>query len=157
DEVGIGERFQPFYPSNEGPDLGVDTWPGDQWMVGGSTNWGWFSFDPDLNLVYYGTSNPGIWNSGMRRRNQEQLLDQVQWANKWSAAIMARDLDTGELIWAYQTTPHSNGDYDAIQENILVDLIIDGQKRRALVHFDKNGFAYTLDRATGEVLVAEPF
>jgi PQQ-dependent dehydrogenase (methanol/ethanol family) len=157
EEVGIGERFQAVYESHRGKDLGVETWPGDQWKLGGSTNWGWFTYDPELNLVYYGTSNPGTWNPSLRRVPPDELTDQVRWANKWSLAAMARDLDTGELVWAYQYTPHSMADHDSIQEHILVDLEIDGRLRKTLVHFDKNGFAYTIDRATGEVLVAEPF
>ncbi len=108
--------------------------------------WGWLSYDPELNLVYYGTSNPGPWNEGMRKGD-----------NKWSCAILARDADTGELRWAFQVTPHDMWDYDAVNENILVDLPLGGTTRKALVHFDRNGYGYTLDRATGEVLVAQPF
>ena len=108
--------------------------------------WGWLSYDPELNLVYYGTSNPGPWNEGVRKGD-----------NKWSCAIMARDADTGELRWAFQVTPHDMWDYDTVNENILVDLPLGGTTRKTLVHFDRNGFGYTIDRATGEVLVAQPF
>ena len=100
--------------------------------------WGWISYDPELNLIYHGTSNPGPWNGSQRPGD-----------NKWSAAIIARDADTGEMIWAFQPTPHDIWDYDAVNENILVDLPMDGATRKALVHFDRNGFAYTMDRATG--------
>ncbi len=145
-DVLIDATFKPFYESDTGTDVGVKSWPGDSWKRGGAVAWGWVSFDPALNLVYYGTSNPGPWNEGMR------LGD-----NKWSCTIIARDADTGKVRWVFQVTPHDMWDYDAVNENILVDLPINGAPRKALVHFDRNGFAYTLDRATGEVLVAEPF
>jgi len=122
-EVGITDRFNPFYDNLKGEDLGVTTWPKDQWKIGGSSVWGWFSYDPELNLVYYGTSNPGTWNASIRRNGQENLGgDQLKWANKWSASVMARDLDTGELVWAYQFTPHDEWDYDGINEMVLADL-----------------------------------
>ena len=142
----VGPRFKPFYAQDRGTELGVTTWAGDSWKQAGGTAWGWVSYDPTLNLIYYGTSNPGPWNAGMRPGD-----------NKWTCAILARDADTGELRWAFQVTPHDMWDYDAVNENILVDLPVKGTMRKALVHFDRNGFGYTIDRATGEVLVAEPF
>jgi PQQ-dependent dehydrogenase (methanol/ethanol family) len=122
------------------------SWPGDSWKVGGATVWGWVSYDPALNLIYHGTSNPGPWNGNQRPGD-----------NKWSAAIIARDADTGDMVWAFQPTPHDVWDYDAVNENILVDMPMSGTTRKVLVHFDRNGFAYTIDRATGQVLVAQPF
>src|SRR5690606_20200483 len=83
--------------------------------------------------------------------------DQRPGDNKWSMTIWARDPKTGEARWAYQMTPHDAWDYDGVNENILVDLEINGRLRKTLVHFDRNGFAYTIDRTTGEVLVAEPY
>ena len=145
-DVKVGPRFKSFYPSGTGTDLGLTSWPGDTWKQGGAAAWGWLSYDPELNLVYYGTSNPGPWNEGVRKGD-----------NKWSCAIMARDADTGELRWAFQVTPHDMWDYDTVNENILVDLPLGGTTRKTLVHFDRNGFGYTIDRATGEVLVAQPF
>lgn len=145
-DVKIGPRFKPFYPTERGKDLGLTSWPRDAWKIGGGAVWGWLSYDPALNLVYYGTSNPGPWNQDVRPGD-----------NKWTCAILARDADTGELVWAFQVTPHDVWDYDAVNENILVDMPVKGQVRKALVHFDRNGFAYTLDRATGEVLVAQPY
>lgn len=145
-DVKIGPKFKPFYAHDRGKDLGVSSWPGDTWKTGGGVVWGWLSYDPALNLIYHGTSNPGPWNSSQRSGD-----------NKWTAAILARDGDTGEVVWAFQVTPHDMWDYDAVNENILVDLPIKGQMRKALVHFDRNGFAYTMDRATGEVILAEPF
>ncbi len=129
-----------------GKDSGINTWKGDQWKIGGGTTWGWFSYDPDLNLVYYGSGNPSTWNPTQRPGD-----------NRWSMTIWARDADTGMAKWVYQMTPHDEWDYDGINEMILIDKEIKGKMRKALVHFDRNGFGYTLDRVTGELLVAEKF
>jgi PQQ-dependent dehydrogenase (methanol/ethanol family) len=145
-DVKIGASFKPFYPSLRGKDLGVTTWRGDQWKLGGSTVWGWISYDPQLRLIYYGTANPGTWNPDMRPGD-----------NLWSTTLFARDPDTGEARWALQSTPHDEWDYDNVNESIVVDLPINGQPRKVLVHFDRNGYATTVDRATGEILVAAPF
>lgn len=145
-DVLIDASFKPFYAHDKGVNLGATTWPGDSWKRGGGVAWGWVSFDPTLNLIYYGTSNPGPWNEGMR------LGD-----NKWTCSIIARDADSGKVRWVLQVTPHDMWDYDAVNENILVDMAVKGIARKTLVHFDRNGFAYTIDRTTGEVLVAEPF
>ncbi len=132
-------------------DLGVSTWAGDEWKIGGGTTWGWYTYDPDLDLIYYGTGNPGTWNPSQRALNGERV------DNKWSMSIFARDPDTGMAKWVYQKTPFDEWDYDGINENILADIEVDGQMRKVLVNFDRNGFGYTLDRETGELLVAEKF
>ena len=132
-------------------DLGVSTWNGDEWKIGGGTTWGWYTYDPDLDLIYYGTGNPGTWNPAQRALNGERV------DNKWSMSIFARDPDTGMAKWVYQKTPFDEWDYDGINENILADIEINGEMRKVLVNFDRNGFGYTLDRETGELLVAEKF
>jgi PQQ-dependent dehydrogenase (methanol/ethanol family) len=129
-----------------GKDSSLKSWQGDQWKIGGGTTWGWYSYDPELNLVYYGTGNPSTWNPAQRPGD-----------NKWSMTIFARDLDTGVAKWVYQMTPHDEWDYDGVNEVPLVDLDIKGKKVPALVHFDRNGFGYTLNRETGELLVAEKY
>ena len=129
-----------------GANSSLDSWEGDQWQIGGGTTWGWTTYDPDLNLIYYGTGNPSTWNPSQRPGD-----------NKWSMTIMARDADTGVAKWMYQKTPHDEWDFDGVNENILVDKEIDGTMRKLLVNFDRNGFAYTLDRETGELLVAEKY
>ena len=129
-----------------GPDSSTSTWQGDQWKIGGGATWGWFSYDPALNLVYYGSGNPSTWNPVQRPGD-----------NRWSMAIWARDLDTGAVKWVYQMTPHDEWDFDGVNEMILTDQTIGGTPRKLLTHFDRNGFGYTLDRATGELLVAEKF
>lgn len=145
-DVLIGPRFKPFYSQYKGQDLGVKSWPPDAWKVGGGGMWGWISYDPDLNLIYSGNSNPGPWNAEVRPGE-----------NYWTAGIFARDLDTGEAVWFYQTSPHDLHDYDAVNENILLDLPINGQQRKVLLHPDRNGYMYVIDRTTGEVLQANPF
>jgi lanthanide-dependent methanol dehydrogenase len=129
-----------------GADSSLKTWEGDQWKIGGGCTWGWMSYDPALNLVYYGSGNPSTWNPKQRPGD-----------NKWSMTIFARDADTGMAKWVYQMTPHDEWDYDGVNEMILSDQQINGQPRKLLTHFDRNGLGYTLDRETGELLVAEKF
>ena len=129
-----------------GKDSSLKSWQGDQWKIGGGTTWGWYSYDPDLNQFYYGNGNPSTWNPVQRPGD-----------NKWTMSLWGRDLDTGMAKWVYQMTPYDEWDYDGVNENILVDQKIKGQMRKMLVHFDRNGFGYTMDRETGELLVAEKF
>ena len=129
-----------------GKDSSLKTWKGDQYKLGGGTTWGWYSYDPKLNLLYYGSGNPGTWNPAQRPGD-----------NKWSMTIWARDLDTGAAKWVYQMTPHDEWDYDGVNEVPLIDVTIGGKKVPALVHFDRNGFGYTLNRENGELLVAQKF
>jgi PQQ-dependent dehydrogenase (methanol/ethanol family) len=134
------------YASHRGRDLGVKTWPAEAWRHGGATASGWISYDPELNLVYYGTDHPAPYNATLRAGD-----------NKWSNTLFARDPITGKVRWAYQITPHDEWGFDGSNESILADLKIQGSTVRALVHFDRNGFAYTLDRVTGQVLLAERY
>jgi len=129
-----------------GKDSSLKTWQGDQWKIGGGSTWGWYSYDPQENLMYYGSGNPSTWNPSQRPGD-----------NKWSMTLWARDVDTGKVRWVYQMTPHDEWDFDGVNEVILADIDVKGKKRKVAVHFDRNGFAYTLDRVTGELLVAEKF
>jgi lanthanide-dependent methanol dehydrogenase len=129
-----------------GADSSLKTWQGDQWKIGGGCTWGWISYDPQLNLVYYGSGNPSTWNPKQRPGD-----------NKWSMTIWARDPDTGMAKWVYQMTPHDEWDFDGVNEMILADVDVGGTTHKALVHFDRNGFAYTLDRTNGALLVAEKY
>ena len=129
-----------------GKDSSLKTWQGDQWKTGGGATWGWYSYDPKLNLMYYGSGNPSTWNPKQRPGD-----------NRWSMTIWARDVDTGVAKWVYQMTPHDEWDFDGVNEMILSDQKIDGKERQVLTHFDRNGFGYTLDRVTGELLVAEKY
>jgi len=129
-----------------GKDSSLKTWQGDQWKIGGGCTWGWISYDPQLDLVYYGSGNPSTWNPKQRPGD-----------NKWSMTIFARNPDNGTAKWVYQMTPHDEWDYDGVNEMILSDQSINGQARKLLTHFDRNGLGYTLDRASGELLVAEKY
>jgi PQQ-dependent dehydrogenase (methanol/ethanol family) len=129
-----------------GKDSSLKTWQGDQWKIGGGCTWGWISYDPTLDLVYYGSGNPSTWNPKQRPGD-----------NKWSMTIFARNPDNGTAKWVYQMTPHDEWDYDGVNEMILSDQTINGQPRKLLTHFDRNGLGYTLDRASGELLVAEKY
>jgi PQQ-dependent dehydrogenase (methanol/ethanol family) len=129
-----------------GKDSSLKTWKGDQWKIGGGTTWGWYAYDPKLNLVYYGSGNPSTWNPNQRPGD-----------NKWSMTIFARDLNTGVAKWVYQMTPHDEWDFDGVNEMVLADIKMAGKDVPALIHFDRNGFGYTMNRVTGELLVAQKF
>ena len=145
-DVLIGENFHPYYGQDQGRDLGVKSWPAGAWKTGGGNVWGWLSYDPVADLIYYGTANPGPWNP-----------EQRPGANKWTSGIFARDPDTGEARWFYQFSPHDLHDYDGVNENVLVELPLAGKTRQVLLHPDRNGYVYMMDRLTGQVLSAEPF
>ncbi len=145
-DVLIGPGFKPFYKSDQGKDLGMKTWPGETWKIGGGTVWGFISYDPELDLIYHGTANPGPWNPEQRRGD-----------NKWTSGLFARRPDTGEAVWFYQTSPHDLHDYDGVNESVLVDLDIDGRRRKVLLRPDRNGYLYVIDRTTGQVISATPF
>jgi PQQ-dependent dehydrogenase (methanol/ethanol family) len=145
-EVLIGAKFKPRYESDRGKDLGVSTWPGTSWKLGGGTVWGFVSYDPDADLVYYGTANPGPWNPAQRQGD-----------NKWTAGIFAREPETGAARWFYQLSPHDMHDYDGVNENILVDLGEGASARKVLVHPDRNGYVYVMDRSSGQLISATPY
>jgi PQQ-dependent dehydrogenase (methanol/ethanol family) len=145
-DVLIGPNFKPFYPSEKGTDLGVKSWPPDAWKIGGGTVWGFVSYDPALDLIYYGTANPGPWNP-----------DQRPGDNKWTSGVFARRPDSGEAIWFHQSSHHDLHDYDGINESILVDMDWRGSPRKLMLRPERNGYVYVMDRSTGQVLAAPPF
>jgi PQQ-dependent dehydrogenase (methanol/ethanol family) len=145
-EVLIGAGFRPFYAMDRGTDLGIHSWPPGKWQQGGGTVWGFLSYDPLRDLIYYGTANPGPWNPEHREGD-----------NKWTCGVFARKPDTGQAAWFYQWNPHDLYDHDGINENILVDLTLHGTPRALLLHADRNGYLYVLDRQSGEVLSATLF
>ncbi|WP_419814207.1 PQQ-dependent dehydrogenase, methanol/ethanol family [Glacieibacterium sp.] len=145
-DVLIGASFKPFYASEKGKDLGVSTWPTDAWKIGGSTGWGWMTYDPELGQVYNGTGNPGPWNAEQRPGD-----------NKWTSGIFARNPDNGQAKWYYGLSPHDEHDYDGVNEQILLDMPFGGKMRKVLVRPDRNGYVYVIDRTTGQVLSADPF
>jgi alcohol dehydrogenase (cytochrome c) len=145
-DARITSSFHPFYAKDRGTDLGMASWPGMMWKQGGATSWGWITYDPETNLIFYGTANPGVWNPDMRPGD-----------NKWGSTIWARNPDSGAAVWAYQLTPHDGWDYDAINESIVADIKIGGVVRKVITHFNKNGFAYTIDRMTGQIINAPKY
>ena len=130
----------PDHPDNR-------SWAGDSWRTGGSPTWITGSYDPDLNLVYCGTGNPGPDYNGDVRIGD----------NLYADSALALDGDTGEMTWYFQFTPHDVHDWDAIQVPILADIQYAGEPRTVMMWANRNGFYYTLDRATGEFLVGKPF
>jgi PQQ-dependent dehydrogenase (methanol/ethanol family) len=145
-EVLIGPQFKPAYPSDQGKDLGVGSWPAQAWKIGGGSVWGWPNYDADLDSLYYGTGNPGPWNAEQRPGE-----------NKWTAGIFARDPASGAARWFYQFSPHDEHDYDGVNEQILLDMPFGGKMHPVLVHPDRNGYVYVIDRTNGQVLSADPF
>jgi PQQ-dependent dehydrogenase (methanol/ethanol family) len=145
-DVLIGPGFKPYYATDRGKDLGVRTWPPNQWMIGGGTVWGWIAFDPTENMIFYGTGNPGPWNHEQRPGD-----------NKWTTGVFARDLSTGQARWFYQSSPHDLYDHDDINEQILLDMPIGGRMRQVLVRPSRNGYMYVIDRRTGQVYSADPY
>lgn len=145
-DVLIGDNFKAPYDWMKGKDLGVKTWPPDAWQIGGGTMWGWIQYDPELNSIFYGTGNPGPWNHEQRPGD-----------NLWTTTLFARDPDTGQAKWAYQMSPHDLFDYDEINESILLDLPINGQTTKTIVHIGRNGYMYVTDRQTGKLISADPY
>lgn len=146
EDVLIGPDFEAPYEWMRGEDLGVKTWPAGRWETGEGNPWGWISYDPELDLVYYGTGNPGPWNPNQREGD-----------NLWTTTIFARDPDTGMAKWAYQTSPHDLWDHDGVNELILLDLEIEGEMRKVAVRPGRTGYMYVLDRTNGKLISAEPY
>ncbi len=126
---------------------GVETWAGDSWKHGAGATWLTGSYDPALNLLYWGTGNPGPdWNGDVRKGD-----------NLYTSSVLALDADTGKMKWYFQYTPHDVHDWDANQIQVLADLTVAGKPRKALITANRNAFYYVLDRVTGEFLHAAPY
>jgi len=138
--------FKPYYSQYVGKDLGVKEWPPGHWKIGGGTVWGWISYDPELDLLYHGTSNPSPWNHEKRPGE-----------NFWTEGIFARRPDDGKARWFYQYSPHGLWDHSAVNESILLDVTWQGKPRKVLVHPERNGYMYVIDRTSGEVLSADAY
>ena len=146
-DVETGERRWRFYTIPGPGEFGNDTWSDDSWKTGGASVWITPSYDPELNLVYWGTGNPGPdWNGEVR------LGD-----NLYSDSVVALDADTGKRKWHFQFTPHDVHDWDATQVMVLMNREYRGEMRKLLVTANRNGFLYALDRVTGEFLKATQF
>lgn len=145
EEIRLAEDFNVANPHYGQKGLGLETWEGDAWKIGGGTNWGWYAYDPDVNLFYYGSGNPAPWNETMRPGD-----------NKWTMTIWGRDADTGMAKFGYQKTPHDEWDYAGVNVMMLSEQKDkDGKVRKLLTHPDRNGIVYTLDRTNGDLISAD--
>ncbi len=145
EEIRLADDFNVANPHYGQKDLGLATWEGDAWKIGGGTNWGWYAYDPDENLFYYGSGNPAPWNETMRPGD-----------NKWTMTIWGRDGDTGMAKFGYQKTPHDEWDYAGVNVMMLSEQKDkDGKTRKLLTHPDRNGIVYTLDRTNGDLISAD--
>ncbi len=133
---------------------GSETWRGDSWKTGAGSTWYVGSYDPKLNLVYWGTSNAGPWGGHTRGNDSSDI---GQYTNKHTASHIAVDGDTGRIVWAYQNTPHDVWDYDGVNEGVLADLNIGGSKTPVMLKADRNGFFYVNNRQNGQLISATPF
>ena len=146
-DAETGEEAWRFYTIPGPGEPGHDTWQGDDWEHGGAPVWITGSYDPELNLTYWGVGNPGPdWNAGQRPGD-----------NLYPDAVVALDADPGELVWHFQFTPNDGYDYDSVQVPVLVDMDWDGRPRKLMLWANRNGYFYALDRETGEFLLGEPF
>jgi alcohol dehydrogenase (cytochrome c) len=142
-----GKELWRFKTIPEPGEPGNETWKGDSWKHGGASAWLTGSYDPELNLTYWGIGNPGPdWNPELRPGD-----------NLYSDSVVALDADTGKLKWHFQFSPHDGFDYDAVQIPVLADLNWKGRPRKAMLWGNRNGFFYVLDRSTGEFLLGSPF
>ena len=145
EEVRLSDDFNSANPHYGQKGLGKATWEGEAWKIGGGTNWGWYAFDPDTNLFYYGSGNPAPWNETMRPGD-----------NKWTMTIWGRDIDTGNAKFGYQKTPHDEWDYAGVNVMMLSEQQDkEGKMRKLLTHPDRNGIVYTLDRTNGDLVSAD--
>ena len=142
-DIGIGEGFNKDNPHYGQFDLGTKTWEDDAWKIGGGTNWGWYAYDTDLEMLYYGSGNPAPWNETMRPGD-----------NKWTMTIWGRDVNTGKAKFGYQKTPHDEWDYAGVNYMGLSEQMVDGKMTKLLTHPDRNGLVYTLNRETGALVNA---
>lgn len=145
EELKLASDFNEPNPHYGQFNLGTETWEGEAWKIGGGTNWGWYAYDPEVDLFYYGSGNPAPWNETMRPGD-----------NKWTMAIWGREATTGEAKFAYQKTPHDEWDYAGVNVMMLSEQEDkDGNMRKLLTHPDRNGIVYTLDRTNGDLISAD--
>lgn len=153
-DQATGKEVWRTYTVPVGNEPGADTWKGDSGKLGGAVAWNVGSYDPKLNLIYYGTSNPSPWSAQVRGNDSSDI---GKFTNLYSASVVALDGDTGKIKWHYQFTPHDAWDYDGVNELVFADYPVDGKKVPALMQANRNGFFYVIDRANGKLLSAKPF
>jgi alcohol dehydrogenase (cytochrome c) len=146
-DAATGNEVWRFYTVPGPGEKANETWAGDSWRHGGGSVWVTGSYDPDLNLTYWGTGNPGPdYNDDIRAGD-----------NLYTDSVVALDPDTGKLKWHFQFIPHDVFDYDAAQVPVLADMDWNGTPRKLMLWANRNGFFYVLDRATGDFLFGKPF
>jgi methanol dehydrogenase (cytochrome c) subunit 1 len=143
EDIKLSKDFNSANPHYGQFGLGLKTWEGDAWKIGGGTNWGWYAYDSDLEMLYYGSGNPAPWNETMRPGD-----------NKWTMTIWGRDVNTGEAKFGYQKTPHDEWDYAGVNYMGLSEQMVDGKMTKLLTHPDRNGLVYTLNRENGNLVNA---
>lgn len=146
-DAKTGQLAWRFYTIPEPGQPGSETWTGDSWKLGGGSSWFTGSYDPELNLIFWGVGNPSSDLYGGDRLG----------TNLYTDSLVALDADTGKLRWYFQETPHDVYDYDSNPEPVLIDVEQNGQMRKLIVHSSKNGFAYVLDRETGKFVRGFPY
>jgi alcohol dehydrogenase (cytochrome c) len=146
-DVKTGRQLWKFHTIPAPGEPGNETWSGDSWQKGGAAIWNAGAYDPDTNLVYWGTGNPAPDWDGRTRLGD----------NLYSDSVVALDADTGQLEWHYQFTPHDELDYDATQVPVLTDITWQGKPRKVMLWANRNGLMYVLDRTTGEFLLGKPY
>jgi len=142
-DIKLASDFNSHNPHYGQFGLGLKTWEGDAWKIGGGTNWGWYAYDSDLEMLYYGSGNPAPWNETMRPGD-----------NKWTMTIWGRDVNTGEAKFGYQKTPHDEWDYAGVNYMGLSEQMVNGKMTKLLTHPDRNGIVYTLNRENGDLVNA---
>lgn len=146
-DADTGERVWRAYTVAAKGEPGGDTWDGDSWQRGGGSTWITGTYDPELNLTYWGTGNPGPGMDGSVRAGD----------NLYTCSLVAIDADTGKLKWYFQFTPHDTHDWDAVADPVLIDMVVKGRAVKAVVQANRNGFFYALDRTNGKLLHALPY
>jgi alcohol dehydrogenase (cytochrome c) len=146
-DAATGKRIWRFWTVAGKGETGGDSWAADSWKRGGGSTWITGTYDPELNLTYWGTGNPGPDLDGDVRSGD----------NLYTCSLVALDADTGKLKWHYQFTPHDVHDWDAVSDPVLVDVTVGGRKVKAVMHANRNGFFYLLDRRNGKLLLAKPY
>jgi PQQ-dependent dehydrogenase (methanol/ethanol family) len=153
-EQDSGKEVWRFWTIPGPGERGNETWKGDSWKLGGGVAWGIGSYDPKLNMLYYGTSNPSPWGASVRGPDTSEY---GEFTNLYTSTTLALNPDTGKLVWHYQSTPHDAWDYDGVNELVLTDLSIDGRMTPVALKADRNGFFYVINRETGKLISAKPF
>ncbi len=153
-DQATGKEVWRTYTVPMGTEPGADTWKGDSGKNGGAVAWHIGSYDPKLNLVYYGTSNPSPWSASVRGNDSSDI---GKFTNLYSASVLALNPETGKITWHYQFTPHDAWDYDGVNELVFADQKVDGKNVPVIMQANRNGFFYVLDRANGKLISAKQY